>query len=233
MTSRKVPSKPSVKASGKASPKSSAKAKPKKAMSAKERAQTAAARAVRVREKAKKPESLLAEAVKESVKVTRRDKGRRLNDAEIERILAVYSVLGNAAETGRICGCAGDTVSRLVQEAEEQGHLQDIRAAHRDRFVDEAWDCIMLAVNTIKDGLTHGYIYEYTTKTGETKRSLTRVSPGEASKVLKELHHATQLAQGKPTSIVEEIAEEMSEDEIQAEIARLESQMAAGRGRLQ
>lgn len=156
-----------------------------------------------------------------------------LTPEQREMVLAVLSAVDNLSETSRITGVDRATVTKIRDEAFETGELQKLRVANRGKFVENAWNCIALATQTIEDGLVKGYVKECKDETGNSIDIVSKVSPSEASRVIRDLHHSTQLEEGKPTSIVEQIADSFGSDqEILDEIARLEKEIVTNNGQM-
>lgn len=155
-----------------------------------------------------------------------------LTPEQKELVLAVYCYRDNVRETARITGVSIETVTKIRDEAFDSGELHELRSLSRENHVSESWGIIGQARAVIKDGLTKGYLKEKMDENGVIVEMVTNVSPSEASRVIRDLHHTAQLEEGKPTSIVEHIADSMTEDEILAEIERTETALEKNAGRL-
>lgn len=155
-----------------------------------------------------------------------RNKNQRPTPQEEEIILACYALTENKSQVSRMTGWSTDTISTVVERAEDSGYLADLRIQRREDFIEVAWNGIMLAAQTILDGLKKGYIKGGAVgPDGQEVPLVSRVSPGEAARVLQSLHHAAQLHEGKPTDIISRLAEEMSTEELRAEIERRYKEM--------
>lgn len=158
---------------------------------------------------------------------------QRPTPQEQEMIVALFLLTENYSEVARMTGWSTDIVKKQVQKAEGNGQLWDRHIKNREKFIDIAWDGTMLAAQTIVDGLKKGYVTgAIQADTGEEVHIVSKVGPGEAANVLNKLHHAIQLESGKPTSIVQEIAENMSREEIWAEAERIRQKLEETRGKL-
>jgi len=166
------------------------------------------------------------------IKPVQRKKGQHAGPKEEELVRALFGISDNIAEISRISGLTREQIQRIKDEI-PMDELQKIRAAKREGFVEEAWGTIMLALNSVKDGLVNGYIIEkYDVVAKEMVGQISTVGPGEAARVIRDVHHASQLAEGKPTSITDRLASDLPEDEIEKLIAEAEKELDEHRGRL-
>jgi hypothetical protein len=158
---------------------------------------------------------------------------QRPDTQEAEIIVACFLLTENYSEVSRMTGWSIDIIKTQVKKAEESGELWNRHVKNREKFIDVAWDGVMLAAQTVVDGLRKGYVNgAIEVESGEVVNLVSKVGPGEAAGVLHKLHHAIQLASGKPTSIVQEIAENATREEIWAEAERLRQKLEETRGKL-
>lgn len=162
---------------------------------------------------------------------SRRSRWARLSFAEREKIAALLAITDNRREIARAVGVHPETVRRVESELEEIGELHRLRSEKRAAFVDKAWDCIMLGLQTIKDGLIKGYVCETARADGSVVELVSRVGPVEAARAVLALRKMVQIADAQPISIVEELAQSMTEDELNRELQRLEDQLAQEKGK--
>lgn len=162
----------------------------------------------------------------------KRKRWSRLTDAEREQIVALLAITENRREIARRVGVHPETVRRVESELDEVGQLQEMRAQRRGEFVNEAWDCIMLGVRAVKDGLVKGYVAEAQRPDGTSVSMVTQTGPADAARAVLALIKMVDLAEEEPTSIVEELAQSMTDEELEHEIKRLEKVVESQRGRL-
>ena len=174
----------------------------------------------------------IVEAASVDIKpIEKKTKFRRLTAADKEKIIAVYCFKENKTETARVLGLNRETVSRYVDESLHSGELFEMRKSCRDQYVNKAWGVIDLCMQTIEDGLKKGYVAELKDENGDIVEVVSRVTPGEASRVIRDMHHTSQIEDGEPTSIVKTLAESYETDEeLLAEIDRLNGVIAESSG---
>jgi len=138
----------------------------------------------------------------------------RLSDQERETVAALLSVGTPHREIERRTQIHRNTVKRLQEELQFTGELQRRREECQREFVDEAWSCMLLALQAIKKGLVEsldGY--------GR------HVRPTEAAGVIATLARAVQRIEDAQPGLVEQLAG-FTEEELRAEIARTEEELA-------
>lgn len=156
----------------------------------------------------------------------------RLTDVEREQIVALLAITENRREIARRVGVHPETVRRVESELEEVGQLQELRAQRRSELVNEIWDCIMLGIQAVKDGLVKGYVAEARRPDGTVVPMVTQTEPADAARAVLALVKMVVLAEAKATSIVEELAQSMTDEELEHEIKRLEKVIEAQSGML-
>jgi hypothetical protein len=83
---------------------------------------------------------------------------QRPTHQEQEEILALYATTGSQHEVSRLSGWSRDVIRRVLREAEDSGVLWERRLAQQERYVDLAWQTLMLALQTVQDGLRKGCV---------------------------------------------------------------------------